>query len=91
MKNFVLGYATQCPRDASPFELPEWNACMVWVINFQQIPIISVSSHFFTVNLFKICQNLVGTEIISQFNDFFHILGYATQCPQDASPFELPE
>ena len=33
MKNFVLGYATQCPRDASPFELPEWNACMVWVLN----------------------------------------------------------
>ena len=29
----VLGYATQCPRDASPFELPEWNACMVWVLN----------------------------------------------------------
>ena len=29
----VLGYATLCPRDASPFELPEWNACMVWVLN----------------------------------------------------------
>ena len=31
--NFCLGYETQCPRDASLFELPNWNACMVWTLN----------------------------------------------------------
>ena len=30
---FELGYSTQCPKDAALFELPEWNACMVWTLD----------------------------------------------------------
>ena len=28
-----LGYSTNCPNDASLYELPEWNACMIWTLN----------------------------------------------------------
>lgn len=29
----VPGYSTQCPQDAVLYELPEWNACMVWTLD----------------------------------------------------------
>ena len=28
----ISGYSTQCPKDAALYQLPEWNACMVWVL-----------------------------------------------------------
>ena len=28
-----LGYSTSCPNDAALYELPEWNACMIWTLN----------------------------------------------------------
>jgi hypothetical protein len=88
---YVLGYATQCPRDASPFELSKME-CMhgvAWVNKFQQIPILSVSGSFIYHHIKNLSNSYrnKNNQSISQ----LYILGYATQCPQDASPFELPD